>query len=157
MYKNNKKISSYTYNEVNNLISNCLNNSLKSNKIEYSNINSVKINYIVNTINKDMDKCINNKVYKNKYLIINIPIDLINDKVFSSNKNIPLKEIFYYDSNIKINSLIKPYGINNTFIEVKLDINILASIGNKNINYKREYPLVLKLIMGKTPNYYNYD
>lgn len=170
LLKSKKNIMNYISNYTNDILIKSLNNSLnrinKSDKKDLIvldsghniNINTEKVNKIINEIDKNFSYNINKNKTKN-YLIINIPTSYISKRFINDNKHMPFKMELFTSTNIKTKSIIKTYGINNTFARINLiiesNIRISNNFINKNIKYKREYPLIIKLISGKTPNYYN--
>jgi len=165
---NKDKIETYIKSIVEDYIKSSLNYSL--NKVNSKNLLKIekdeidvradKINETINIIKKDTYNYLKERFNNKKYMIINIPLDnLSKNKITGENKSIPLKLNYFIDSKINTKTVIKPYGINNTYVEIKLDIIVSFKVTSNSINekikYRREYPLIIKLISEKTPNYYS--
>ena len=71
---------------------------------------------------------------------------------------IPFKIDIIGNTNNNVYTNIKAYGINNSIIEVILNINmniqIILPFTSKEININKDIPLDTKIIEGKVPTYY---
>jgi len=93
-------------------------------------------------------------------LVIGIPMGFYYDNVFMAylGPKIPIKVKFIGNILIGINTKITPYGINNSLIQVFLNLNITEAIffprQPEKINSEYELMIASKIIYGKVPNFY---
>lgn len=84
-----------------------------------------------------------------------------NPLLINLSPNIPLKMSFIGNVETDIESKITNYGINNALIELNLkvitSIQVLLPVRSKETIVELKYPIVTKLINGKTPNLYYGD
>ena len=92
--------------------------------------------------------------------IFNVPIGVIYDIpiLIGIGPKIPFKIDIIGNTNNNVYTNIKAYGINNSIIEVILNINmniqIILPFTSKEININKDIPLDTKIIEGKVPTYY---
>lgn len=72
---------------------------------------------------------------------------------------IPVKLTFIGEVSTSINTTIKNYGINNAYMEVNVEVTInerlVVPMATKDVVVKKKVPIVMKVIEGKIPIYYN--
>lgn len=104
------------------------------------------------------------KVYdKNKLkkgIIFEIPTGIIFDSALLNNffPKIPVKFNLIGNINSNIETRVTNYGINNSLIEVNLNIKvsmkILMPFISDEINLENKVPIAIKMVKGEVPNYY---
>ena len=141
-----------------------------SNGISY---NTYEINKILESVSKRLRsnlkklehgkisiKNINENKLK-KGIIYEVPIGVIFGNGLLSNigPKIPVKLSLIGDIETNIITDIKEYGINNVIlkisIEVKVTEQVILPFSEKDIKIKTKIPLVIKLVKGEVPSYYN--
>jgi len=134
-------------------------------------LDNKKVNELLFLVNENILKNINsleNGKYSNldvEYLdksnfIFNVPIGVIYDipVLVGLGPKIPFKIDIIGNTNNNVYTNIKDYGINNSIIEVILNINmniqIILPFTTKEIQINKDIPLDTKIIEGKVPTYY---
>ena len=81
------------------------------------------------------------------------------NKVFNIETKIPLRISFIGNVYTSISTKIKNYGLNSAYLEVIVKVEVKEKIVMPTTNtecvIKDDYPIALKIIQGKIPNYYN--
>lgn len=137
------------------------NKILSTKTVEEIDLTNENLNNIATETNKDITKRLkNNYINRNKSNLISIPIQVISNKtLIFFKKSLPIVVNVENIPNVIIKSKVKPYGINNTLIEIKLEVEIKSKIYYlmKSIDIKqaKEYPILIKIKEGKIPNYYD--
>lgn len=109
--------------------------------------------------NGNIDK-LNIKYFKSDDLIYYIPIGIIyNIPVLTDiGPKIPFKVSILGSVKTDIDTKVKEYGINNSLIEIliniDLNIQIILPFISENINIFKSIPVSSKIIQGKVPTYY---
>jgi len=134
-------------------------------------LDNKKVNELLFLVNENILKNIN-ILEKGKYnyldveyldksnFIFNVPIGVIYDIpiLIGIGPKIPFKIDIIGNTNNNVYTNIKAYGINNSIIEVILNINmniqIVLPFTSKEININKDIPLDTKIIEGKVPTYY---
>lgn len=144
----------------------------QNNEIISLDFNNVKINEIELKISKNIQKnlkkleenkknSLTEKYYDNKIdIIYEVPMSIIYDVpiLVGIGPKVPFKLDVL--GNVKTNVItnIKEYGINNSLVEVilnmKINIQIILPFSSKNIVIESNVPLKTKVIQGKIPTYY---
>lgn len=160
-----------------NIVSNELDNIIIIEKNESNEIISVdfdnqKIHTITTQINNniqknllklenDKDNEIISRYYNNnKKIIYDVPMSVIYDVpvLTGLGPKIPFKLDILGNTNSNIITNIKDYGINNSLIEISIEISteiqIILPFSSKKIITKNTIPLKAKIIQGKIPTYY---
>lgn len=94
-------------------------------------------------------------------IVYYIPVGNINGSFLINNiyPEIPIKFTMSGDVVSNIESEIKEYGINNALIEVKAKVSVSMIISmpfvTKEISVQTTIPLIMKIIQGNIPDYYN--
>ena len=94
-------------------------------------------------------------------IVYYIPVGNINGSFLINNiyPEIPIKFTMSGDVVSNIESEIKEYGINNALIEVKAKVSVSMIISmpfvTKEISVQTSIPLIMKIIQGNIPDYYN--
>lgn len=140
------------------------------NEIEMIDYNTALVNEFLNEITKKMqDDLIN--IENKKYRIIvknekpeaieySIPLGVIFNNPLLNNMGpgIPVKMNFIGSVLTNIKTNVKEYGINNSLIELFINIEIrgkiILPIISKEIVIQNDIPYSYKIINGKVPNYY---
>lgn len=173
--KNNLKLAAILINEsLNNTINKLEYNDLiniekdidgKITSLDFNEIESNKILYtftneILKNINKaEIDK-VNLEYFNKKDTIYYVPIGVIyNTKVLTDiGPKIPFKTSILGSVDTSISSNIKEYGINNSLIElflnIKLYVQVILPFTSKTLEIQKQIYLERKIIQGQIPNYY---
>lgn len=153
-----------------------------NNEIEIVDLNTKIINKILKEINKtikikleqlqngskendEISKLLKTTKFKNikNGIICEVTLNMLKNNVTLSNigPTIPINLSFSGDVKTKTETKIKNYGINNLVIEVNILVEINEQItmptSSKETTIKITAPLILKVIQGKVPNYYETD
>ena len=175
-------ISNVINSSVNDVIINYNTNDIFIEKKDEISMDTKKVNKILKDINKtilekinkleegDKDLVKNSKLLANdKYkkikhgIICELPVNLIQKNVTLSNigPSIPIKLSFSGNVSTKTKTNFKNYGINNLVMEVIIIVNIDEQVtmpkSSRETTLTIEAPLVLKIIQGNVPNYYEND
>lgn len=175
-------ISNVINSSVNDVIINYNTNEIFIEKKDEISMDTKKVNKILKDINKtilekiskleegDKDLVKNSKLLANdKYkkikhgIICELPVNLIQKNVTLSNigPSIPIKLSFSGNVSTKTKTSFKNYGINNLVMEVIIIVNIDEQVtmpkSSRETTLTIEAPLVLKIIQGNVPNYYEND
>lgn len=144
----------------------------QNNEIISLDFNNVKINEIELKISKNIQKnlkkleenkknSLTEKYYDDKIdIIYEVPMSIIYDVpiLVGIGPKVPFKLDVL--GNVKTNVItnIKEYGINNSLVELilnmKINIQIILPFSSKNIVIESNVPLKTKVIQGKIPTYY---
>ncbi len=133
-------------------------------------LDNKKSNEILFQINDNILKNINSlekgnyTIFSDKYLddnlIFNVPIGVIYDIpiLVGIGPKIPFKLDIIANTDNSIYTNIREYGINNSIIEVILNVNlniqIILPFSSKEVNVSKDIPINTKIIEGKVPTYY---
>lgn len=138
-------------------------------------LDNSKINVILLLINKNLKKNLKAleqgklkieelDINKTKTgIIYKIPSGIIFNNALLSNigPKIPVKIHLMGDIETNVKTKIKDYGINNTFlevyIEVKVNEQIILPFSYKTVTIKEKIPIITKLFQGEIPKYYSTD
>ena len=107
----------------------------------------------------EVDNAVNSENLK-KGIMYEIPFSAIFENSLISNLGIvvPVRYRLVSSVEAQIVSNIKEYGINNTLLEISLDVNVNAAMAIPTLSKEEKInviiPLVVKLIQGKVPEYY---
>lgn len=102
----------------------------------------------------------NNQENKNG-VVLKIPLGEIYNNFLLADlgPKIPVKLKIIGNIETKINTNVKNYGINSSLIELSLDITVkekvILPISTNEIRVNQTFPLTIKMIEGKIPNYYS--
>ena len=113
------------------------------NLIENGNFNDINIQYL-----------------NNEDFIFEVPIGVIYNVpiLVGMGPQIPFKVNILGNSDNSVYTKVKEYGINNSIIEVilniKLNVQIILPFTSKEIQINKEIPIDTKIIEGKVPKYY---
>lgn len=107
------------------------------------------------------DEVLNNGVYGNrKKIIAKIPVGVVFNNSILSNigPKIPIRLHYIGDVSSNVETKIKPYGINNALIEIRVRLDMTAQIyvpfAIRSIKLENSIPIATKVIQGSIPNYY---
>lgn len=127
-------------------------------KINYSMLNNIKA--IENGNDEVVKVELKNNFFDNKNMIFQVPFNVMNEKpvLIGIGPKIPFKIEILGSSTNNILTNVKEYGINNSLVELLLEIEvniqiILPFISKKTI-IKKKIPISTKIIQGKIPEYY---
>ena len=135
-------------------------------KNEYiKNINSllVKLNKRIYNDLKKFEKGvynIDNSLIENKNYIYKIPFSLITNNYILSNigPKIPMKASIIGNVISNIETLVTPYGINNSllkiYIKVEVSIRLVLPLISETIKVTDDVPVLIKVINGVVPDVY---
>lgn len=164
----NKAIYEVTYN---NGYDNLMKTSIKSDDFIDISLDNKKVNELLFRVNENIINNINllqkgeynylNIEYLSKEdFIFNVPIGVIYDIpiLVGIGPKIPFKVNIIGNVNNDVFTNIKDYGINNSIIEVILNINlsiqVILPFTSKSILISKDIPIETKIIEGKVPIYY---
>ena len=131
-----------------------------NNKVETVIVNTKITNLIMAKASELIDILLDNKYIEKELNTIKVPLGtFISNSLFSSFGpliTIHLKPLGAYNADIYTN--ISSYGINNSLIEVYLDVVIdivaLIPLQKQNIKISSKIYLISQIIQGSIPNYY---
>ena len=131
-----------------------------NNKVETVIVNTKITNFIMAKASELIDILLDNKYIEKELNTIKVPLGtFISNSLFSSFGpliTIHLKPLGAYNADIYTN--ISSYGINNSLIEVYLDVVIdivaLIPLQKPNIKISSKIYLISQIIQGSIPNYY---
>lgn len=140
------------------------------NNIEMIDYNSLLVNRFLNKVTDNIqnelldaetgDFSVINKQNGSDKILFNIPLGVIFDNPLFNNlgPKIPVRVEFVGSVLTNINTTIKEYGINNSLIEMVIQIElkekIILPIVSKEILITNEVPISYKIMTGSVPNYY---
>lgn len=128
-----------------------------SNEIEMIDYNLLVVNEILDEITLDIQNKLKEKEEKE---FLKIPFGIITNNPFFNNMGpiIPAKLKLISSIQTNINTKLTGYGINNSLIEISVNIKVQAKVIlpviSKDIIVTNEVPLSYKIINGKIPEYY---
>lgn len=128
-----------------------------SNEIEMIDYNLLVVNEILDEITLDIQNKLKEKEEKE---FLKIPFGIITNNPFFNNMGpiIPVKLKLISSIQTNINTKLTGYGINNSLIEISVNIKVQAKVilpvVSKDIIVTNEVPLSYKIINGKIPEYY---
>ncbi len=122
-------------------------------------------NYLGDTINTLYSEVynldINNPYYDNDKKVFKVPMGFISNNVLISHlgPKIPIKIDLLREINISFKTKLSDYGINNSLVELYLNITVYNNIINPfyQEEYSRDYEILIgsRMVVGKIPDYYN--
>lgn len=133
--------NTYEINKILKKVSKNLRKNLK--KLEQGNVDSIKNNNL------------------KKGIIYEVPIGVIFGNGLLSNigPKIPVKISLVGDIETNIITDVKEYGINNAVLKISIKVSVTEQVilpfSENDITIKTSIPLVIKLVKGEVPNYYN--
>lgn len=150
------------------IVSENINDILKITKNQNNEIIEVSFdNMVTNKILQNLNASLlkntlkleeNNEPYKS--IIYKVPFNVISEKtvLIGIGPQIPFKLEIISSSNNNITTNVKEYGINNSLIELSLEIElnvqiILPFVSERKV-IKKNIPIGTKIIQGKIPEYY---
>lgn len=134
-------------------------NETLSNSILYEFTNILLSN--IDTLEEDKIRNFNLEYFNYDDLIYYVPIGIIYNisSLGDFGPDIPFKTSLLSSADTSINSSIKEYGINNSLIELNLNINLYVQVilpfTSDTLNINKTITLDRKIIQGKIPTYYN--
>lgn len=151
-------------------------------EIETIDLNTKKINIILKEINHEIltkiqklemgdieDLQVSNIFKEGKYkkikrgVLCELPLNILRKNITLSNigPTVPIKLSFSGNVKTKTKTTTKNYGINNIVVEVIVEVEINEQVtmptSSKETTLLIEAPLVLKIVQGKVPEYYETD
>lgn len=148
-------------NENNEIISVDFDN-VKTNKILYD-VNYSMMNYIKKIENNESiseDSKLKDNYLNKEKMIYNVPFNVISEKpvLIGISPRIPFKLEIISSATNNISTYIKEYGINNSMVELQLEIEINVQIilpfTSQKTTINKQLPISTKIIQGKIPEYY---
>ena len=127
-------------------------------KINYSMLNNIKT--IENGNDEVVKVKLKNNFFDNKNMIFQVPFNVMNEKpvLIGIGPRIPFKIEILGSSTNNILTNVKEYGINNSLVELLLEIEINTQIilpfTSEKTTIKKKIPISTKIIQGKIPEYY---
>lgn len=143
----------------------------KNNKIEMITYNSFLVNKVISDVtlnieNKLKDIEMGKVDYYNEYgkgVIAEIPFGLIygNSLLNNLGPKIKLKLNILGDVLSNIETEVKPYGINNAYVEVRIKLDVTARVvlpfANEKIRINQVVPISMNVVNGNIPDGYVYS
>lgn len=135
----------------------------QNNEIIEVSFDNVVTNKILQNLNASLLKNTlkleeNNGSYKS--IIYNVPFNVLSEKtvLIGIGPKIPFKLEIISSSNNNITTNVKEYGINNSLIEllleIELNVQIILPFVSERTVIKKNIPIGTKIIQGKIPEYY---
>ncbi len=128
---------------------------IKINEKFHNNLQSLE-----NEKNNIIEKKYYKKTSSKNYMIYEVPMSIVYDVpvLVGIGPKIPFKLDVLGNAATTITTNIKEYGINNSLVEVmlevKINIQIILPFSSKKILTSNQIPLKSKIIQGKIPEYY---
>ncbi len=136
--------------------------NIKTNKILYdmnnsmiNNIKEIELGSISSANNK-----LKNDFFDTKNMIFQIPFNVINEKpiLIGIGPKIPFKLEILSSVTNNIVTNVKEYGINNSlielFLEIEINVQIILPFTSERTTINKKIPISTKIIQGKIPEYY---
>lgn len=154
------------------LISNNLYEIIKdsNDEIKMINYNSVEATKIINTVTNNVEEKIKefelgkiNYYGEERGIIAEIPFGVIFDNVLLNNlgPKIKLRLNLLGDIMSNIETEVKPYGINNAYVEVRISLTVTARIilpfVNEDVVISNVIPISMNIVQGNIPDGYIYS
>lgn len=149
-------------------------------EIEIIDFNTKEVNDILEEITNEIEKQLsllengevdklnisknfkgNNFIKLKKGVLFELGDDFLSERILFSNNDtkIPLRLSFVGNVYTSISTNIKNYGLNSAYMEVKVKVevkeNVVLPTFSDEFVIKEEFPIAIKIIQGKIPNYYN--
>lgn len=132
----------------------------KDEKVETVIVNTKIVNKIMAKASEVIDELLNNDFLEKELNTLSIPLGMLISNSFFANVGpcikIHLKPLGAYNADVYTN--ISSYGINNSLIEVYLEVIIdivaLIPLQHENVRVSSKVYLVSQIIQGTVPNYY---
>lgn len=130
------------------------------NKIEMINYNSYEATNLINNITNNIQNKLNDDLNSSNYIIAKIPLGIIfkNSLIrnFGPMINIKLKVIGNVLSELETE--VKPYGINNALVIVRVKLSaearIILPVLSKEIKFENMIPISINIVNGSIPEAY---
>ena len=123
--------------------------------VSYDSYEATKlINEITNNIQNNMDR------YTNDYVISKIPLGIIFENAFLRNMGpmINVRMMIIGDILSELETEVKPYGINNALIEVRVKVRVVVRVilpvTSKEVKINNIIPISINVISGNVPDGY---
>jgi sporulation protein YunB len=123
--------------------------------VSYDSYEATKlINEITNNIQDNMDR------YTNDYVISKIPLGIIFENAFLRNMGpmISVRMMIIGDILSELETEVKPYGINNALIEVRVKVRVVVRVilpvTSKEVKINNIIPISINVISGSVPDGY---
>ena len=138
-------------------------NKDNNNEIKMITYNSYEVTKLVNEITNNIQDKFNNNLGNSDYIVAKIPLGVIFNnallKNFGPNIKVKLKIIGNVLSELQTE--IKPYGINNALVEVKVKLyatgKIVLPLLSKDIEVSNMVPISINVVNGSIPEAYIYS
>lgn len=128
-----------------------------NNEITNMSYDTDKVNLIMYKITNNLFESIDNLRSKNEILYIPFGV-LSKTLLLNLSPKVPYKLKYLSNVNTSIKTNVTDYGINNSLIEVVLNININVNIilpfMSKTININKDMLITSNIVQGKIPTYY---
>ena len=159
----------YAKSKIEQIVSSVINHSTE--KIDYKNnlyYLDIKDNEIkmINYNNKEVVKLLDNITFniedelKNREIYGEIPFGVIFNNAMLSNLGPIIKLKFLFISSVisKIETEVKPYGINNAYLEMRVNISVTGRIilpfVSEEVTINNVIPITISIVSGKVPEAY---
>ena len=159
----------YAKSKIEQIVSSVINHSTE--KIDYKNnlyYLDIKDNEIkmINYNNKEVVKLLDNITFniedelKNREIYGEIPFGVIFNNAMFSNLGPIIKLKFLFISSVisKIETEVKPYGINNAYLEMRVNISVTGRIilpfVSEEVTINNVIPITISIVSGKVPEAY---
>ncbi len=133
----------------------------KDNEIKMINYNSYECTKLINEITNNIQNNLDNlEINKDDFVIAEIPIGVIfkNNLIKNIGPKIKVRFDIVGDVLSELETEVKPYGINNALIEVRVKLNanarVILPFTTKEINVINIIPISINVINGNIPESY---
>ena len=130
------------------------------NKIEMINYDSYAVTLLINNITNNIQNKLNNDLNNNKYVIAKLPLGIIfkNSLIRNFGPMINVKMKIIGNVLSELETEVKPYGINNAVVIVRVKISANAQVIlpalSKEINFENKIPISINIVNGSIPEGY---
>ena len=130
------------------------------NKIEMINYDSYAVTLLINNITNNIQNKLNNDLNNNKYVIAKLPLGIIfkNSLIRNFGQMINVKMKIIGNVLSELETEVKPYGINNAVVIVRIKISanaqVILPVLSKEINFENKIPISINIVNGSIPEGY---
>ena len=130
------------------------------NKIEMINYDSYAVTLLINNITNNIQNKLNNDLNNNKYVIAKLPLGIIfkNSLIRNFGPMINVKMKIIGNVLSELETEVKPYGINNAVVIVRVKISanaqVILPVLSKEINFENKIPISINIVNGSIPEGY---
>ena len=132
--------------------------SASDSDIKFISYNSDEAKNLLNTITDNIQKELNEYTDNKNYIILDMPFGIIFKNALLRNlgPTIHVRVNIVGDIITELNTVVKPYGINNSLIEltanIKANIQVILPLSSQDITINNNIPISINVINGKVPS-----